>query len=165
MLSASLLPTRISRYFPFFKYPSGKGGPCNFSRSAYLHDIAAISKPNDHIIKITRPSSGLMHVPLIIDSPHSGTSLPPWADPSVFTARRDRLTQAEDSFVDELWSGAPVSAGATLVSASFPRWFIDPNRESNDIDPDLMDPGMPLPQGLELAPGAKSKLGIGLIRR
>ena len=115
-------------------------------------------------MRIIRPAAGAVQVPLIIDSPHSGTVLPPWTDPSLFADSRDRLRQSEDSYVDELWSGAP-AAGATLISALFPRWFIDPNRAADDIDPDIMDLGMPLPAGLSMYPGPKSELGLGLIRR
>lgn len=44
--------------------------------------------------------------------------------------------QTEDSFVDELWSAAPAS-GASLLSALFPRCFIDPNRAPDDVDPEV----------------------------
>lgn len=44
--------------------------------------------------------------------------------------------QAEDSFVDELWSAAPAS-GASLLSALFPRCFVDPNRALDDVDPEV----------------------------
>ena len=91
--------------------------------------------------------------------------MPAWAAAlTPIAASRDRLTQAEDSFVEELWAGGP-AAGATLLAARFPRWFIDPNRAPDDVDPDLLDLLAPLPSGLEMNPGPKSRLGLGLIRR
>ncbi len=61
--------------------------------------------------------------------------------------------------------GAVEAAGATLLSAVFPRWYIDPNRAPDDIDPDLLDPKSVATLPMQLNPGPKSKLGIGLIRR
>jgi hypothetical protein len=71
-----------------------------------------------------------VRVPLVLDSPHSGTEYP-----DDFRARvtREQLRQAEDSFVDELYASGPVS-GATLIAARFPRSYIDPNRSFLDID-------------------------------
>ena len=166
MRRAALLPTRVTKQLLLLRHCPMK----RCSTQPTCHDdksgaLKAVDTGGAAVVRIVRPPTGIARVPLVIDSPHSGTSLPPWADPLVITAKRDRLTQSEDSFVDELWSGSPDSAGATLVSAVFPRWFIDPNRAADDIDPDLMDPGIPIPRGLQMAPGAKSKLGVGLIRR
>src|SRR5262250_2577190 len=42
------------------------------------------------------------------------------------------LRRSEDSFVDELFASAP-EFGAPLVRATFPRAFVDPNREPFEI--------------------------------
>ena len=63
-------------------------------------------------------------LPLVFDSPHSGSALP-----ESFGAAQppDILSQAEDSYVDELLAGVP-EHGATLIAAEFRRAFIDVNR-------------------------------------
>lgn len=96
-------------------------------------------------------------VPLVLDSPHSGTTYP--VD-FPFVCDRRQLREAEDSFVDELFKNAP-SHGATLLRALFPRSYIDPNRAADDIDPLVIEgrwPGTAVPT-------EKSRLGMGLIRR
>jgi len=104
---------------------------------------------------LTKPTA--VRVPLVLDSPHSGTEYP-----DDFRARvtREQLRQAEDSFVDELYASGPVS-GATLIAARFPRSYIDPNRSFLDIDASLMDAPWPGPA----IPSRKTQLGIGLIWR
>jgi N-formylglutamate amidohydrolase len=96
-------------------------------------------------------------VPLVIDSPHSGTEYP-----EDFRAALplERLREAEDSYVDELYASAP-AAGATLIAARFPRVYIDPNRSLLDVDASLLDAAWPGPA----IPSRKTQLGIGLIWR
>ena len=96
-------------------------------------------------------------VPLVLDSPHSGSDYPPDFRPTV---AHELLRQAEDSFVDELYGSGP-AAGATLIAARFPRSYIDPNRSLLDIDSSLMDAPWPGPA----IPSRKTQLGIGLIWR
>lgn len=93
-------------------------------------------------------------LPLIFDSPHSGTDYPEdfghIADPAT-------LRNAEDTHVADLWQGA-IAAGAILLEAHFPRSYVDANRAPDDMDPDQIDGAFPTP----LNPTVKSKLGIGL---
>lgn len=96
-------------------------------------------------------------VPLVLDSPHSGTDYPGDFRPAVAL---DILREAEDAFVDELFAGGP-ALGATLIVAHFPRSYIDPNRSLLDIDASLMDAPWPGPA----IPSRKTDLGIGLIWR
>jgi N-formylglutamate deformylase len=96
-------------------------------------------------------------VPLVLDSPHSGTDYPDDFRPAV---GREALRAAEDSFVDDLYASAP-GFGATLVAARFPRSYIDPNRSILDIDTSLLDAPWPGPA----IAGRKTELGIGLIWR
>lgn len=107
-------------------------------------------------IRVTRPEGG-RPLPLVCDSPHSGTDYP--AD---FASIQPLalLRMAEDTHIETLWSAAP-SVGASLIEARFPRSYIDPNRALDDLDPDLLDAPWPDP----LQPGEKSRLGYGLIWR
>jgi N-formylglutamate amidohydrolase len=96
-------------------------------------------------------------VPLVFDSPHSGTEYP--AD-FRYSCPLSALRSSEDLYVEDLFGAAP-DQGATLHAALFPRCYIDVNRALDDLDPALLDGPWPDP----LAPGAKTKLGIGLVRR
>lgn len=104
---------------------------------------------------IVRPTGA--EIPLVLDSPHSGTLYPEDFQPAV---SHELLRQAEDSFVDELYASAP-ALGATLIAARFPRSYIDPNRSLLDIDTALLDSPWPGPA----AASRKTELGIGLIWR
>ena len=104
---------------------------------------------------VTHPSGHA--VPLVLDSPHSGSEYPEDFRAAVAI---EQLRQSEDSFVDELYAGSP-ALGATLVTANFPRSYIDPNRSLLDIDASLLDAPWPGPA----VPSRKTELGIGLIWR
>lgn len=109
----------------------------------------------DPVVVVVDPPSGVARLPLVCDSPHSGTRYP--AD---FVTRVPfaQLRQAEDTHIDTLWAAAP-HHGATLLAAQFPRAYIDPNRAIDDLDPELLDGPWPSP----LKPGEKSRLGYGLV--
>ncbi|KVL30947.1 N-formylglutamate amidohydrolase [Burkholderia sp. MSMB1835] len=96
-------------------------------------------------------------LPVVVDSPHSGIAYPP--DFST-VASDDAIRTTWDAYVDELWSGAP-ARGATLLRATFPRAYIDPNRAEADIDATLLAESWPEP----LAPQPYTQRGMGLIRR
>lgn len=96
-------------------------------------------------------------LPLVCDSPHSGTKYP---DDFGYTIPFERLRAGEDTDVHVLWESLP-SVGATLLAAEFPRAYIDANRDADDIDPAMLDAPWPGP----LSPGEKTRLGIGLIWR
>jgi len=104
---------------------------------------------------ITRPNE--RSVPLVLDSPHSGTEYPEDFHPAV---PLEALRQAEDSYVHELFAHGP-AVGATLIAARFPRSYIDPNRSLLDIDASLLDAPWPGPA----VATRKTALGIGLIWR
>jgi N-formylglutamate deformylase len=105
--------------------------------------------------RLTPPSAS--HVPLVLDSPHSGREYP---DDFGAAVPLDLLRQAEDSYVDELYASGP-ARGATLIAARFPRSYIDPNRSLLDIDASLLDSAWPGPA----IKSRKTELGIGLIWR
>jgi len=96
-------------------------------------------------------------VPVVFDSPHSGTDYP--ADFGTI-APMATLRRSEDAFVDELFGAAPAH-GAPLIAARFPRIYIDPNRDLVDLDPAMLDGPWPDP----LVPSRKTELGVGLVWR
>ncbi len=96
-------------------------------------------------------------IPLVLDSPHSGTDYP---DDFDHAPPRESVRQAEDTFVAELYGAAP-TFGATLIEALFPRAYIDPNRHLGDIDPQLLATPWPGPVTLS----RKTEQGIGLVWR
>ena len=105
--------------------------------------------------RISSPS--VRRVPLVLDSPHSGTDYPADFGAAVPV---EALRASEDSFVDELYSTGP-ALGATLLAANFPRCYIDPNRSLLDIDAALLATPWPGPA----IPSRKTELGVGLIWR
>ncbi len=96
-------------------------------------------------------------LPIIFDSPHSGTDYPLDFDTIV---SEEILRGMEDSFVDDLYGDA-VFKGASLLKAHFPRSYIDPNRSDDDIDINMIDGNWPFPA----SPSEKSFMGHGLIWR
>jgi N-formylglutamate deformylase len=96
-------------------------------------------------------------LPLVLDSPHSGTDYPADFD---HLPPRMLVRQAEDTFVGELYAIGP-EIGATLVEALFPRAYIDPNRNLADIDQALLSEPWPGP----VTRSRKTELGIGLVWR
>ena len=94
-------------------------------------------------------------LPLVLDSPHSGSDYP---DDFAYCCPLPVLRRAEDAYVDELYEAAPVF-GATLIGALFPRSYLDPNRAPDDLDPGLLTG--PLPSCLKPRPVTR----VGLVRR
>lgn len=96
-------------------------------------------------------------LPLVLDSPHSGEAYPADFD---HAPPRHEVRRAEDTHVARLYRHAP-RHGATLIEATFPRSYIDPNRSLADVDPELLVD----PWGEPLAPTRKTTQGIGLVWR
>ena len=96
-------------------------------------------------------------IPLVCDSPHSGTKYP--AD-FRYALPFEQLRAGEDTDVHVLWEGLP-GVGATLLAAEYPRTYIDPNRDIEDLDAAMLDAPWPGP----VQPSEKTRLGIGLIWR
>ena len=96
-------------------------------------------------------------IPLVFDSPHSGSIYP---DDFVHAPPRALVRQAEDTHVGALWSHVP-DVGATLIEAQFPRAYIDPNRSVADIDLALVADRWPD----AITPSRKTAQGIGLVWR
>ncbi len=96
-------------------------------------------------------------LPLVLDSPHSGSVYPPDFGAAV---PLEHLRRGEDRFVDELFALAP-QHGAVLIAARFPRSYIDPNRLDSDIDLALLEEPWPH----ETLPSLAGERGFGLVWR
>src|ERR1051326_7361482 len=94
-------------------------------------------------------------LPLVLDSPHSGSEYP---EDFAYRCPLPVLRRAEDAYVDELFEGAP-RHGATLIAALFPRSYLDVNRAADDIDPAVLDRGVTPP----FRPRQVTR--VGLVRR
>lgn len=113
----------------------------------------------DHIpgkYAILRPDNAA-DIPLVFDSPHSGHIYP---EDFNHICSPDILRRAEDNEVEILFESA-TQTGANLLTALFPRTYIDVNRAEDDIDTELLSERWPGP----LNPTSRSYAGIGLIRR
>jgi N-formylglutamate deformylase len=106
-------------------------------------------------VSVLRPAQHAL--PIVVDSPHSGTWYPPDFG---HAAPFELLRRGEDLYVDRLYAHA-TQHGATFIAANFPRAYIDPNRLLADIDEALFD--APWPGQVQAGP--KTRLGIGLIWR
>ena len=101
-----------------------------------------------------RPQSAA--IPLVCDSPHSGTAYP---GDFRFAVDLADLRRCEDTHVEALWADVP-AVGGTLIHARFPRSYIDANRDCNDIDAAMLSE--PWPD--EVRPSAPCvNLGNGLV--
>ena len=100
-----------------------------------LADIAVIGSAFD----LARPE--VQTLPLVFDSPHSGAIYPPRL---LAMSKLDAgvIRRSEDSFVDQLFAGV-VARGAPLLSARFPRAYLDANREPFELDPGMFSEALP----------------------
>tara|TARA_B100001540_G_scaffold50349_1_gene45445 strand:+ start:704 stop:1576 length:873 start_codon:yes stop_codon:yes gene_type:complete len=94
-------------------------------------------------------------IPLVFDSPHSGSHYP---ESFKTLVSLDRMRRAEDAFVDELFAAAP-DHGAPLIAATFPRLFVDPNRAPEDFEPSEVQGAFAVP----LQPSKKAAVGKGIV--
>ena len=112
-----------------------------------------IAKPLANPVVVTRPDGN--DIPLLLDSPHSGTFYPAdYNSHQPFNVMR----RGEDTYVDDLFKPA-VKHGATFIEALFPRTYVDVNRHVHDIDPQFITDEWTEP--VELS--EKGKLGKGMI--
>ncbi len=111
------------------------------------------------VLQIFKPPKGVT-TPIIIDSPHSGTTLPLDFN---FACTKEEILSITDHYVDELFASA-TQHGAVLITALFSRSYIDVNRSRDDIDELLLGSPWPLAKG-KINPTERSHVGIGLIPR
>lgn len=94
--------------------------------AALENDCLKAFRPPVQLIKPVSWRSGV-----IFASPHSGNIYP-----KAFTARSHAplisLRRNEDAFIDELFAPA-IESGAPLLSAQFPRCFVDVNRAPDEV--------------------------------
>ena len=98
---------------------------------------------------------------LVLDSPHSGTAYP---DDFAYACDLGHLRSAEDTHVEKLYSFAP-ALDVAWVEAHFPRSYLDPNRDTTEVDVSLFDAPWPAPVATDPAVLSKVRLGKGLIWR
>ncbi len=85
--------------------------------------------------RVTRPR--LQSAPIVLNSPHSGCDYTPeFLKLSRLSAMQ--LRRSEDAHVDELF-GFASALNLPLLSARFPRAFLDVNREPFELDPAMFD--------------------------
>lgn len=128
----------------------------------------------DQILDLRHSGDENNEIPLIFDSPHSGSDYPNDMNavhPLLY------LRQCEDLYVNAFFQDVAPQNGATYLGALFPRSYIDVNRAPDDIDPLLCSDDMtatnPVWQGdiwrdlwpYAPDPSKRSDLGIGVIRR
>jgi len=96
--------------------------------------------------------------PYLFTSPHSGNIYVP---SFVALSRLNLLAlrRSEDAFVDELFGAVP-EHGARLLSARFPRAYVDVNRADDEIDPAMFKAGFVKPGGPK---SARVSAGLGVI--
>lgn len=98
--------------------------------------------------------------PLVLNSPHSGRNYTAeFRASSRLDAQTLRLS--EDSFVDELFASAP-SHGASLITATYPRAYVDVNREPMELDPRMFDDSLPQEANIR---SDRVAAGLGTIAR
>lgn len=97
-------------------------------------------------------------IPLVCDSPHSGVHYP---DDFGFAVEHAALRRCEDTHVDTLWSAVPATGGH-LLCANYPRSYIDPNRDEEDIDTTMLDDSW---FGNARPSARTQQLGMGLVWR
>jgi N-formylglutamate amidohydrolase len=80
-------------------------------------------------------------VPAVFASPHSGRHYPA---EFIAASRLDAtaLRRSEDAFIDQLFAAVPAH-GAPLLSARFPRAYVDANRDPFELDPDMFEDRLP----------------------
>jgi N-formylglutamate deformylase len=100
--------------------------------------------------------------PLVLDSPHSGTQYP---QDFAYVCDLATLRKAEDTHVEKLYRFAP-ALGCAWVEAHFPRSYLDANRNTTEVDFNMLADSWPHPvESHDPAVLSKLKLGKGLIWR
>src|ERR1700720_3956081 len=121
-------------------------------------DDLCLRSVGDNALDVRQPPTRA--VPLVLASPHSGADYP---NDLLAASRLDPLTlrRSEDSFVDALSAAAP-DIGAPLLSARFPRAYLDVNREAWELDPTMFSDALP---DYVNARSPRVRMGLGTIAR
>jgi N-formylglutamate amidohydrolase len=103
--------------------------------------------------RLRRPAA--LAAPLVFASPHSGRLYPP--ELMQASALDDaEIRRSEDAFVDQLIEDG-LDFGATVLTATYARAFIDVNRAAYELDPAMFADGLP-----EFALGQTARVAAGL---
>jgi len=91
-------------------------------------------------IRVVRPERQTR--PLVLASPHSGMR---YTAPFLSMSRLalPELRASEDSHVDEMFADGPL-LGVPILSALFPRVYVDVNRERLELDPSMFHDALPV---------------------
>lgn len=89
------------------------------------------------VVRRTDPAGA--PAPLVFDSPHTGLLFPDDFRPTISMGTCERVA---DWFVEELF-GACTKHGAILIEALFRRAYIDPNRDTADLDLSMVEGDWP----------------------
>ena len=104
-----------------------------------LHERKSILEELTPPFQVLEPA--VQSTPFIFCSPHSG-AIYPRAFVAASKLDSHSLRKSEDVLVDRLFNGV-ASLGAPLISANFPRAYLDVNREPYELDPELFDGPLP----------------------
>lgn len=102
-------------------------------------DLTPQQKGDDAWFEIIEPT--VQRIPFVFNSPHSGRHYP---QHFIEASRLDphQLRRSEDHYVDELFAAA-TAFGAPMLKATFPRAFVDVNREPYELDPRMFEGNLP----------------------
>jgi N-formylglutamate amidohydrolase len=122
---------------PLPRHIEGRAG--RFARSARFSRALAIEPELDPPFVIDEPDRHA--APFVFNAPHAGAVYP---GGFLTASRLDALAlrRSEDAFVDALFAGV-VPLGAPLMTARFPRAYLDVNREPYELDPRMFDGRLP----------------------
>lgn len=132
-------------------------GGCQGRDGSRRHKVNVRRIVPDILVRHDPSPDDVQRIPVVFDSPHSGSVYPHDFD---FAAPFEVMRRAEDAFVDELFVSAPAH-GAALLAALFPRSYVDPNRHEQEIDTLLLNEPWPHP----IQPSHRSARGLGVVRR
>src|SRR5215213_8103620 len=93
-------------------------------------------EPPHHVLEPARQT-----IPFVFNAPHAGAVYP---GAFLAASRLDAvaLRRSEDAFVDALFANV-VALGAPLMTARFPRAYLDVNREPYELDPRMFEGRLP----------------------
>lgn len=138
-------------------YRQGQGAPNQSQQGSVPSKIGNVAHGAPPVQVLRPPRQTL---PIVVSSPHSGRLYPD--DLLSRTGLDERtLRSSEDSFVDEVFAAAP-ELGAPLIAATFPRVYVDANREPYELDPAMFSE--PLPEYITTR-NARIAAGLGTIAR
>lgn len=121
----------------------GRGSSHCDHGDASLHEPALsdyLSDPEfDPPFDIAEPMR--LATPLVFNAPHSGRVYPAgFVEMSALDP--NALRRSEDAYIDRLFGGV-VALGSPLMSARFPRAYLDLNREPYELDPRMFEGRLP----------------------